>query len=45
MNRDRALEELKARLISKSRLQHSIAVEAIMRKLASHLHEEIELWG
>ncbi|NLX77566.1 MAG: HDIG domain-containing protein [Clostridiaceae bacterium] len=45
MNRDRALEELKARLTDDKRLQHSIAVEAIMRKLAKHLHAEIEIWG
>lgn len=24
---------------------HSLAVEAIMRKIASHLHKNIELWG
>lgn len=45
MDRERALDELKARLMDKNRLQHSIAVEAIMRELAKRLHEEIELWG
>jgi len=45
MDRDRALEELKARLFNESRLRHSIAVEAIMREMAIYMHEEIEVWG
>lgn len=45
MNRDIAFDELKARLVSKDRLKHSVAVEAIMIKLARLLQEEIELWG
>lgn len=45
MDRKRVFEELRVRLVNKNRLQHSLAVEAIMINLAKHLHEDIELWG
>lgn len=45
MDRNMAFEEVKARLFNKSRLQHSIEVEAVMRELAEYLHEDIEVWG
>jgi len=45
MDRERAFDELKARLFNESRLRHSMAVEAIMREMAGYLHEEIEIWG
>ena len=34
-----ALEELKLRIENKNMIKHSLAVEAIMRKLAIHLNE------
>jgi putative nucleotidyltransferase with HDIG domain len=45
MDRERAYVELKARLVTKNLIKHSLAVEAIMRKLAAYFHEDIELWG
>jgi putative nucleotidyltransferase with HDIG domain len=45
MDRERALAELKARLVTKNLIKHSLAVEAIMRKLAAFFQEDIELWG
>lgn len=45
MDRERAVEELRARLFDINRLRHSFAVEAVMRELAGRLHEEIEIWG
>jgi len=45
MDRERALAELKARLVTKNLIKHSLAVEAIMRKLAAYFQEDIELWG
>ncbi|MBP7174779.1 MAG: HDIG domain-containing protein [Thermoclostridium sp.] len=45
MNRQTAFEELTIRLESKELIQNSLAVEAIMRKLAVYLQEDIELWG
>jgi len=45
MNRETAFEELSVRLEDKNLIKHSLAVEAIMRKLAVNLQEDIELWG
>jgi putative nucleotidyltransferase with HDIG domain len=45
MDRKTALEELEARVENKNLIKHCLAVEAIMRKLAAFLHEDIELWG
>lgn len=45
MNRKTAFEELSVRLEDKNLIKHSLAVEAIMRKLAVNLQEDIELWG
>ncbi len=45
MNRKTAFEELSVRLEDKTLIRHSLAVEAIMRKLAVNLQEDIELWG
>lgn len=45
MNRKTAFEELSVRLEDKNLIKHSLAVEAIMRKLAGNLQEDIELWG
>jgi len=45
MNRERAYEELTVRLETVNLIKHSIAVEAIMKKLAEHLQQDIHLWG
>lgn len=45
MNRDTAFKELCVRLTSEKRKQHSVAVEAIMKRLASYFQQEIDLWG
>ncbi len=45
MDRNRALEELKLRLENKNTIKHSLAVEAIMRKLAIRFNEHECLWG
>ena len=45
MNRDTAFKELCIRLTSEKRKQHSVAVEAIMKRLASYFQQEIDLWG
>lgn len=45
MDRDQALKELTLRIESKDNIKHSLAVEAIMRKLAEYLNEDPELWG
>jgi len=45
MNREQALEELKARLFDSGKIRHSLAVEAIMKEMAKRLHEETEIWG
>lgn len=45
MNRKTAFEELSVRMEDRNLIKHSLAVEAIMRKLAVNLQEDIELWG
>lgn len=45
MERERALKELKARVLSPNLIKHSLAVEAIMRGLAGYLKDDVELWG
>lgn len=45
MDRSKAMEELRLRLENENLIKHSLAVEAIMRKLADYFHEDIELWG
>ncbi|NLX63607.1 MAG: HDIG domain-containing protein [Clostridiaceae bacterium] len=45
MDRDMALEELKLRIENKNTIKHSLAVEAIMRKLAIHFNEHEKMWG
>ncbi len=45
MDRNRALEELKLRIENKNTIKHSLAVEAIMRKLAIYFNEHETLWG
>lgn len=45
MDRKTAFEELSVRLENKELIKHSLAVEAIMRKLAVYMQEDVELWG
>jgi len=45
MTRDEALEELKIRVSDKDMLQHSIAVEAIMKEFARHYNADADIWG
>lgn len=45
MNREKALNELKKRVLNKNLLKHMYATEAIMRKLAQHFNEDVEKWG
>lgn len=45
MDRKTALEALHFRIENINLIKHSLAVEAIMRMLASLFHEDQELWG
>jgi len=45
VDREKAFEALKLRVESQDLILHSLAVEAIMRSLARHFHEDEELWG
>jgi len=45
VEREKALEALQLRIESQERIQHSLAVEAIMRSLARHFHEDVDMWG
>ncbi len=45
MNRDEALTLVKENVGNKKLLNHMLAVEAIMRRLAEHLGENVEVWG
>ncbi len=45
MDRAQAVTELNARLKTKNLIKHSLAVEAIMRRLALHLGENEQDWG
>lgn len=45
MDREKALEALKLRIENPERIQHSLAVEAIMRSLARYFHEDVDMWG
>lgn len=40
-----ALEFLKSQIKTKNLINHSLAVEAIMKKLAEYFNEDIEAWG
>jgi putative nucleotidyltransferase with HDIG domain len=45
MNREEALDLVKAHLKNKNLVKHSLAVEACMREMARHLNEDEEKWG
>jgi len=45
LKREEALELVKRNVAKKTILYHMLAVEAIMRNVASHLKEDEDLWG
>jgi len=45
INRERALEMLHQHLKNPNLIKHCLASEAVMRKLAEHFEEDVELWG
>lgn len=45
INRSEALELVKANVRNENLVKHMIAVEAVMRALATHFGEDEELWG
>jgi len=45
LKREEALELVKKNVTKKTILYHMLAVEAIMRNVASHLEEDEDLWG
>jgi putative nucleotidyltransferase with HDIG domain len=45
VNRKEALESIQANIQDKSRVEHMMATEAIMRALAQRLGEDINEWG
>ncbi len=45
MEREEALSLVKAHIKNKNLRKHCFAVEAVMRKLARHFGEDMELWG
>jgi putative nucleotidyltransferase with HDIG domain len=45
MNRSDALSLLQSKVSNQNLIKHSFAVEAIMRALARHFDEDVELWG
>lgn len=44
-NRPRALSLLAQHVQSESLLKHAYAVEAAMRRMAHHFHQDEDLWG
>ncbi len=45
MDRERAISLVKQKVKNKNLIKHMLATEAIMRKLAEHFGEEIDIWG
>ncbi len=45
MERKEALEFMKENVKNKNLRNHCLAVEAVMRELAEHFNEDVELWG
>jgi putative nucleotidyltransferase with HDIG domain len=45
MTRDEALELVKSKVKAKNLVKHMLAVEAIMRRVAQHFGEDVEMWG
>ncbi|PJA26149.1 MAG: phosphohydrolase [candidate division Zixibacteria bacterium CG_4_9_14_3_um_filter_46_8] len=45
MDRNQAIELVRCKISSGNLRKHILSVEAVMRRLALHFHEDIELWG
>ena len=45
MNREEALNLVNSKVKTKNLVKHMLAVEAVMRRLAEHFGEDLELWG
>ena len=45
MDRNTALELMKSHVKNKNLQKHMLAAEAVMRALAKHFNEDVELWG
>jgi uncharacterized protein len=45
MNRQEGLDLVNYKVKTKNLLKHMLAVEAVMRRLAEHFGEEVEIWG
>lgn len=45
MTRDEALQLVKEKIKNENSVKHCLATEAIMRAIARHFDEDIELWG
>lgn len=45
MTREEALVLVQSKVKGKNLIKHMLAVEAIMRKVAQHINEDVELWG
>lgn len=45
MNREEALNLVKSKVKGKNLVKHMLAVEAIMKRVAEHLNEDVDLWS
>lgn len=45
MTREQALELVKSKVKGKNLIKHMLAVEAIMKRVAQHSNEDVEMWG
>lgn len=45
MDRNQALELLNSRIKNPRMIAHCLSSEAVMRRLAAHFNEDVELWG
>jgi len=45
MDRQQAYELSRSKFTNRNLFKHVLAVEAVMRELAAHFHEDIEAWG
>ncbi len=45
MNREEALNLVKSKVKGKNLVKHMLAVEAIMKRVAEHFSEDVEMWG
>jgi putative nucleotidyltransferase with HDIG domain len=45
MNREEALALVKSKVKNKNLVKHMLAVEAIMRRVAEHFNEDVDMWS